>query len=426
VEREPQIIEVLLVDTPDDAAGTSQMLADDGQAFSAWRASSLLEALDVLARRGFDIIVVELNLPDSYGLATFEALRLHTRDIPIVVMTAADNQQLALSAVERGAQDCLIKGKMTTSALARVIRYVVARHRRSLKDKIERQVAGRTIGIMGAKGGVGATTLAAYLAVCLREQTAREQPAGKILLVDLEANSSSTSALFETKGQFTLADAAANLHRLDREYWSGIVSETRFGVDLLNPPGRKGGAEMPAAERVRHVVRFARNLYPLVVIDLGVPGPIAVEVLRETQDLVLVVTPTLIEMIEARRVLQKLSEAGFAAKQIHLVWNRVMRQQAGAMRAFEKAIGRSAVRSIPDCAAEIELSYCDGRFLDPRLPLHREAEMLAAHLLGRDVARASHSLLALLAAIGLRRDKASPRALEGDGASSLSASGVEK
>ena len=94
MENEPQVLQVLLIDTPEDLVNTMKMLADESQLFSTWRAGSLLESLDVLARRSFDIIVSELNLADSYGLDTFEALRLHTRDIPIVIMTAANNEQL--------------------------------------------------------------------------------------------------------------------------------------------------------------------------------------------------------------------------------------------------------------------------------------------------------------------------------------------
>jgi Flp pilus assembly CpaE family ATPase len=407
VEKE---LQVLVVDSLDDSAATEKMLADEGQVFHSRAAASLLEALNILAGRGFDIIVSELNLPDSQGLATFEALRLHTRDIPIVVMTTAANEQLAFSAVEHGAQDYLIKGRVTTTALTRVIRYAVARHKGTHRDPGESRIVARTIGVLGAKGGVGATTIAAHLTLGLREQTLQEQAAPeqaeqKVLLIDLDANSSSTSFLFQTKTEFTLADAATNLHRLDREFWAGIVSETRYGVDLLNPPGSRGYTEMPAAERVRHVVRFARNLYSLVVVDLGAPGPLALEVIQEVQNIVLVVTPFLMEMLEARRALAKLAEIGFTGDRVHLVWNRTTRQQAGAIRVFEKAIGRSAVRTIADCSAELESKFSDGRFLDPSLPLRKETAHLAAHLLGRDTVRTPRSLMALLAHVAPRRHK---------------------
>ncbi|MGO9896024.1 MAG: response regulator [Bryobacteraceae bacterium] len=403
-------LQVLVVDSQEDSAATSRMLADEGQMFQTRSAASLLEALNFLADRGFDIIVSELNLPDSHGLATFEALRLHTRDIPIVVMTTAANEQLAFSAVEHGAQDYLIKGRVTTKALTRVIRYAVARHKGTHRGSGESQKAGRTIGVLGAKGGVGATTIAAHLAVEIREQALREQAAPeqakqKVLLVDLDANSSSTSFLFQTKSEFTLADAATNLHRLDREFWNGIVSETRYGVDLLNPPGSRGYTEMPAAERVRHVVRFARNLYSLVVVDLGAPSALALEVIQEVQNVVLVVTPHLVEMLEARRALAKLAEIGLTPDRIELVWNRAARQHTSAIRAFEKAIGRNAARTIAECSEEIESKFSDGQFLDSNLPLRKETAQLVSHLLGRDTGRTHRSLMALLAHVAPRRDK---------------------
>jgi len=415
VEKE---LQVLVVDSREDSAATEQMLADEGQVFHSRAAASLLEALNILAQRGFDIIVSELNLPDSQGLATFEALRLHTRDTPIVVMTTAAHEQLAFSAVEHGAQDYLIKGRVTTTALTRVIRYSVARHKGTHRDPGETRPVARTIGVLGAKGGVGATTIAAHLAIGLREQVVQEQAvreqaapeqagpeqaAPKVLLIDLDANSSSTSFLFQTKSEFTLADAATNLHRLDREFWSGIISETSYGVDLLSPPGSRGYTEMPAAERVRHVVRFARNLYSLVIVDLGATSALALEVIQEVQNVVLVVTPLLMEMLEARRALAKLAELGLTDDRIHLVWNRATRQQAGAMRMFEKAVGRSAVRTIADCSVEIESKFGDGRFLDSSLPLRKETAPLAAHLLGRDPGRTPRSLIALLAHVAPRR-----------------------
>jgi Flp pilus assembly CpaE family ATPase len=408
-------LQVLVVDSQEDSAATARMLANEGQMFQASLAASLLEALNILAGRGFDIIVSELNLPDSHGLSTFEALRLHTRNIPIVVMTTAANEQLAFAAVEHGAQDYLIKGRVTTPALTRVIRYAVARHKGTHRDSGETRNVARTIGVLGAKGGVGATTIASHLAVefrdqalqeqAARDQTAPEQAEQKTLLVDLDANSASTAFFFQTKPEFTLADAATNLHRLDREFWAGIVSETSYGVYLLNPPGSRGYTEMPAPERVRHVVRFARNLYSLVVVDLGAPSALAMEVIQEVQNVLLVVTPHLMEMLEARRALTKLAEIGLTPDRIELVWNRVARQHANAMRAFEKAIGRNAVRSIGECTAEIESKFGDGDFLASNLPLRKDVAQLASHLLGRDTSRPTRSLMALLAHVTPRRDR---------------------
>jgi PAS domain S-box-containing protein len=77
----------------------------------------------------FDAILLDLSLPDSQGLASF--LDLHDRypHIPIVVLTGLDDQTLAISAMQQGAQDYLIKGQVDSNLLLRSIRYAIERER---------------------------------------------------------------------------------------------------------------------------------------------------------------------------------------------------------------------------------------------------------------------------------------------------------
>ncbi len=77
----------------------------------------------------FDVILLDLSLPDSQGLASF--LDLHDRypHIPIVVLTGLDDQNLAISAMQQGAQDYLIKGQVDSNLLLRSIRYAIERER---------------------------------------------------------------------------------------------------------------------------------------------------------------------------------------------------------------------------------------------------------------------------------------------------------
>ena len=86
-----------------------------------------MAGLDALAHGEFDVALVDLTLPDSQGLATFETIQRHADRLPIVVFTGVTNEMLALTAVARGAQDYLVKGRMTPQALARVLRYSMAR-----------------------------------------------------------------------------------------------------------------------------------------------------------------------------------------------------------------------------------------------------------------------------------------------------------
>jgi signal transduction histidine kinase len=77
-----------------------------------------------------DLVLLDLNLPDSAGLDTLESMVSVTENTPIVVLTGLDDQQLGVRAVEHGAQDYLIKDEVSPALLQRTIQYAIERARR--------------------------------------------------------------------------------------------------------------------------------------------------------------------------------------------------------------------------------------------------------------------------------------------------------
>jgi len=92
-------------------------------------AVSLAQGLDLLARREFDIILLDLMLPDSQGLDTLSALRCRAPGTPIVVLTNLALENTGISAIGAGAQDFLIKSKVDQEQLRRAIGYALERSR---------------------------------------------------------------------------------------------------------------------------------------------------------------------------------------------------------------------------------------------------------------------------------------------------------
>jgi diguanylate cyclase (GGDEF)-like protein len=91
---------------------------------------TLAGGLSRLALGGIDAVLLELTLPDSGGVETVVQVREAFPDIPIVVLTSVDDEQLALKAVSTGAQDYLIKSRIHTNVILRVLLYARERHRR--------------------------------------------------------------------------------------------------------------------------------------------------------------------------------------------------------------------------------------------------------------------------------------------------------
>jgi diguanylate cyclase (GGDEF)-like protein len=122
---------VLLVeDNQGDARLIQEMLGEDPiNHFSATTAENLEDAVGNLQNKAFDVILLDLTLPDSRGENTFTRINTFFPDLPIVILTGNDDQQAAFSAIGLGAQDYLIKGSIKDGLLSRAILYAIERKR---------------------------------------------------------------------------------------------------------------------------------------------------------------------------------------------------------------------------------------------------------------------------------------------------------
>jgi DNA-binding NarL/FixJ family response regulator len=124
-------IRILLVeDNLDDAMllGSELEKADDAE-FDVTLAGSLAEATDRIAHAGFDIVLLDLGLPDGAGVVNVKTIHDAAPDIAIVVLTGTADETLAASALQFGAQDYLIKGRSRGDELLRTIRRAIQRER---------------------------------------------------------------------------------------------------------------------------------------------------------------------------------------------------------------------------------------------------------------------------------------------------------
>ena len=143
-------IRVLLVeDDPDDALLLREAVADARLARIAWTESDTLEgAVQKLREQSFEVALVDLSLPDSRGLETFLRLRAAAPNVPVVILTGLDDERVGLEAVQRGAQDYLVKGSLDGSMVTRAIRFAIERVRR---EKAERDLCAREAEVAAAR-----------------------------------------------------------------------------------------------------------------------------------------------------------------------------------------------------------------------------------------------------------------------------------
>src|SRR2546421_2474614 len=103
-----------------------------GGQFDLQQTERLATGLELLARGDIGLVLLDLSLPDSLGgLVTFKRVHAQAPDVPIIVMTGLNDENIAVQAVQQGAQDYLVKGQVTGPLLVRAMRYALERKRTS-------------------------------------------------------------------------------------------------------------------------------------------------------------------------------------------------------------------------------------------------------------------------------------------------------
>lgn len=117
-------IKILMIeDNPGDARLIIEMLKEASDYhFDVLHAIRLDEGLKYLVTNKFDVILLDLCLPDSNGIDTFNIMNYNAQDLPIIVLSGLDEEIFAVGAVGRGAREYLVKGKIDSTSLVRSIK----------------------------------------------------------------------------------------------------------------------------------------------------------------------------------------------------------------------------------------------------------------------------------------------------------------
>ncbi|APX95230.1 bacterio-opsin activator domain-containing protein [Natronorubrum daqingense] len=150
---EAATLDVLLIeDNPGDARLIQEMLRDTeelaqrvssdesaGRTPEITRETRLEDGLETFEEGDSDVVLLDLNLPDSGGLDTLETVHEANEETPIVVLTGVRDQQVGVEAIQRGAQDFLVKDEVTSELLVRTIHHAIERARQERERRRQRE-----------------------------------------------------------------------------------------------------------------------------------------------------------------------------------------------------------------------------------------------------------------------------------------------
>lgn len=126
----PAVLSIILIeDSAEDAQLVREMLDDRGYDYVLKRTDRLSSGLRLLEEEFFDVVLLDLGLPDSAGFDALTQIRNQAPTLPIIILTGLSDEALAVKAISLGAQDYLVKGNFAADALYRSISHSIERQR---------------------------------------------------------------------------------------------------------------------------------------------------------------------------------------------------------------------------------------------------------------------------------------------------------
>lgn len=318
--------------------------------------------LERLTGGGIDVVLLDLNLPDSRGLETFAALHTSFPDVPVIVLTGEHDESMGILAVEQGAADYLVKQDVDGAKLAKIVQFAVARHKAQV-EQITRELrgmAGRVISFLGAKGGVGTTTAAANVATALAAQ-------GKsVILAELKTVFGGLSFSFHgdpASGLDLLLDLpAARIG--ERDLTAALSRGPATSRVLYGTHDADRAAELDA-ERTDTIIKGLARMAEFVILDLpSWPSAVTATATLQSEYVALVTEREPLAVRCGQAAVAQLKAWGVSERRVGaVVVGRSTLPLAMDLPTIRSLLGCGILRIVPPAGAACYKAYVD------RLPL---------------------------------------------------------
>ena len=329
--------------------------------------------IDKIERMRPEVLFVDISCIREPLDRVLRGMRSASSSPTIFALNVGADPDVILSAMRAGATEYLYPpfGDHLRSALERV-----GNERKAAKQAVRK--GGHTVAFVSAKGGCGATTIACHTAVELPQKTK-----GRVLLADLDFDAGMIGFLSKSKSPYNIADAVINTQRLDENYWRALISNGLApGLEIVTAPAPTARLALKP-ERVKFVISFVRTQYDWIVLDLGRSlNATSLATAEDIDELFVVTTLEVPAMHQAKVVVQKLLDSGYARGQLHLILNRAPRRYEVTLEELETMIGAPVHTTIPDDYTALNESYSEGKLLSPTSSLGKHFVRLASKIAG--------------------------------------------
>ena len=288
-----------------------------------------------------DLAIVHLDPQPEMVLHLAGQVAAEMPELAIFALSESTDGQLILSAMRLGIREFLTKPidpEMLTAALEKVT-----------QRRVQSVAQGRLITVVGGAGGVGATSVAANLAVELAD-LAEGPPNRRVALADLDLRFGQVTTLLDVEPTYTIADLCETNEQLEPQLIERVLVEHRSGVRVLARPTHFAQAGNISAAHCVGVLTGLTGMYEYVVVDgPNRFDPGAKAILDLADDILLVMHLVVPCVRNVSRLVEGMREEGFNLDRVKLICNRAGRNSGNlALEDVRETLGSDLYAVLPD------------------------------------------------------------------------------
>lgn len=336
------------------------------------------------------------GFPGPLGLVVFELedvrrdlarirQAVETRRVgEFMVVSEQRDPEVVIAAMRAGAKE-FIPWPAAEAELREAMTRFLERMDRATTPAPERNdgLSGHVVHVIGAKGGVGVTTIAVNLAL----ECAALRKGGTLALVDMHLPFGEAPMFLDLECEYSWAEIARDVTRVDDAFVSGLMTRHESGVDVLPAPDKVEDVEISGPDAAKAMLSMLRGMYDLVIVD-GNPylDETSVKAIEASDEVLLVVQLSLPCLANAKKLIDTFQEAdpGTAAK-INVVVNRHLSKSEISVAEAEEILGRRVFARIENDYAGTLTAINQGKSLRevaPKSMALRDIEAMARRLSG--------------------------------------------
>jgi pilus assembly protein CpaE len=323
-----------------------------------------------------DVILMDINMPDMDGIAATEAIMSQDPGVQVIIMSVQGETDYLRRAMLAGAREFLTK-PISADDLYKSIRHVY-----KLAATRPRQVAseagpsagssgpvneGQIVAVFSPKGGVGTSSVAANLAVALRQQTNK-----KVALVDANVIFGDLTVILNLRSDKTIMDLVKRVDDMDAELLNDVLATHTSQVKVLLAPPDPQSGEWVNADHIRSILELMRREFDYIIVDT--PASFQDRSLAVLDMAYRIVTLLTLEMHCIRNIGRFLEIADlleYPHEKVMLVLNKASSRSGIKAEDVEKSIQRQMMMQIGDAGHEVSFSINQGVPLVIGKPTHQ-------------------------------------------------------